>query len=238
MRDLGDKKYTCSSIFLASLVCVLPPEAAYARGTSVELTPTDSFVVGGEPVSTCQWPTAVYLDSAGCTGTLVAPNVITYAAHCGKNVATSVQFGEGGSNGFSRKVAIESCAVNPSFNQNFGEGVDFAYCILAEKITDIPITPIMHGCEREAVRAGEKVWIVGFGNTQGKPQGGGGGTKREVQVSINSVKDNGEVVVGGSGARADGVERSRGQDRPVLVRRPLCDASWWWATGRCTAAIR
>jgi hypothetical protein len=178
-----------------ALIVGLP---AHARAASkvLQSRPTNGYVVGGTTVEPCQWPTSVSL--GGCTATLVHPRLITYAAHCGASWGAAT-FGERAQGG--RSVGIDHCVTNPGFTgDNLGAGYDFAYCVLDEEVTDVPITPIAQGCELEAVKPGAKVWIVGFGATAGQDQGSpGGGTKRQVEVEINRLVDNGEVDVGGGG---------------------------------------
>jgi uncharacterized protein (TIGR03382 family) len=185
-----------SQILSAGVICLSMSLSGQASAEDVLYSedPNDD-VVGGEEVSECQWPTS--LDLGGCTATLVHPKVITYAAHCNSSWG-SVMFGE--KRGQGKKVSIQSCKTNPKFTgNNFEDGVDFAYCVLAEEVTDVPITPIAQGCELAAVKPGAEVWIVGFGNTQGGNQGVGQGTKREVQIEINQLTNDGRINVGGGG---------------------------------------
>src|SRR5687768_132103 len=63
-------------VLLLALVLVLAP-----FGTPVPPT----SIVGGSEVAACGWPSVVALDGT-CSGTLVHPRVVLYAAHCGPNV--------------------------------------------------------------------------------------------------------------------------------------------------------
>jgi len=91
-----------------------------------------SHVYGGEPSATCNWPSTVFL--GGCSGTLIHPEVVMYAGHCG-DVIPEVFFGEDFSNpdapgeGFS--VATEYCMTNPAAQDVFIEeqsGLDVTPC--------------------------------------------------------------------------------------------------------------
>jgi hypothetical protein len=148
-------------------------------------------IYGGTPVEPCGWPTAVSMQGS-CTGTLVHPQVVFYAAHCGSGYP-AVNLGEN-VNGNGRKVATEFCMTNPEFDgDNLGQGVDFAFCKLAQPITDVPIVPILFGCETSILQIGRTVTIVGFGQADNGPYG----IKREVEAPI--VQLGVEAWVGGGG---------------------------------------
>src|SRR5688572_9042182 len=107
------------------LGCVEPPaegrgtpawtgEDEDAEGEPAELPPEDlpeSRIYGGAPVGACGWPTTVSLGGS-CTGTLVHPQVVLYAAHCGDDYS-SIRFGEKVSGGGGRNVATSFCEVYP-----------------------------------------------------------------------------------------------------------------------------
>ena len=80
---------------------------------SVGVCPSDpSHVIGGDVSPTCAWPTTVSI--GGCTGTLIHPEVVVYAAHCGDNVP-SVWFGEQVFAGEGRAVPTAECFTNPAW---------------------------------------------------------------------------------------------------------------------------
>lgn len=175
-------------------------------------------VYGGEPAKTCEWPTTVGLKM--CTGTLIHPRVMIYAAHCGKRVP-AIEFGEKyGAN--PKKVATEFCATSPGYRSesDLQKGVDFAFCVLKEPVKDIPIAPIGYGCEMdEIIKNKPKVWVVGFGkNDLGA---GKRGTKVKVETSFGGEMTEGkEFLVGGpegSGCNGD-------SGGPVYAK--LSDGSW------------
>ncbi len=161
--------------------------AALGLGTA----PRDPVpIYGGGPVGACEFPTTVSLGS--CTATLVHPEVIVYAAHCGSSY-DSAFFGDDTSGaGFS--VATEFCARHPSYN-GIGTGTDFAFCKLAQPVTTVVPTPPLMGCEVDVLTQGRDVWIVGFGENDD----GGYGRKYKALVQFNYFDSVGDANVGGSG---------------------------------------
>jgi hypothetical protein len=146
-------------------------------------------IYGGNPASTCEWPSAVFL--GGCTGTLVHPEVVIYAAHCGSSVDWA-WFGENSNQQEGSYVGTEFCAVYPGGTPGYGN--DFAYCKLSEPVTDVPIVPPLMGCETDVLQPGVETWLVGFGNTDT----GDFGTKYEVAVELQYI-ENDEAFLGGGG---------------------------------------
>ena len=170
--------------------------------------PDPDGVYGGGPVSACEWPTTVSL--GGCTGTLVHPEVVIYAAHCGG--VSSVFFGD--------SVHQTGRSVTPEFCRTYsgggpGNGRDWAFCKLAQPVTDIPITPPLMGCEVDLLVEGAPVWIVGFGNTDD----GNFGVKYEAQTEFHYIQ-NDEAFVGGGG-----IDTCQGDSGgPVYIQAQ--DGSW------------
>jgi MYXO-CTERM domain-containing protein len=168
-------------------------------------------IFGGQNATACQWPTTVLL--SGCTGTLVHPQIVTTAAHCGTNHKTAL-FGESRAMP-ARRVAIEYCRVVTN-HRNTED--DRAFCKLVTPVTDVPIAPILMGCEVDILKAGQKVVVAGFGDNS--DDGSGFGTKRWVETTLRAAPDGNGVRVGGNG-KAPCFGDSGG---PAFVQ--LADGSW------------
>jgi MYXO-CTERM domain-containing protein len=178
---------------LASFVSVaLTGGVAFAAPPELSSTPPDPAILNGFATETCGWPTTVSL--GGCTGTLVHPEVVIYAAHCGAG-PSSVRFGES-SFGAARTVGTKYCRTHPGWNAGGQTNRDHAFCVLDEPVLDVPIVPIMMGCEAGALIPGSEVVLVGFGQTET----GSSGTKREAWTIITSpLNAQGEILLGGDG---------------------------------------
>ena len=187
------------------------PELAFAgepgQVTSND-TPPNPHVAGGQIATSCQWPTSVGLvtGSAGCSGTLVHPRVITTAAHClTPNLETSVRFGESSSDPLFT-IPVEYCLENPAYPNGQVHPTDYAFCVLTEEVP-LPPTPPLMGCELEELDQGDPVVLVGFGTT-GAP--GSSGTKRWVNAEIENVGNNFIAAGDQSGSTCSGDSGSSG----------------------------
>jgi hypothetical protein len=206
-------------LWRSSFPVVLAAFGVFAACSSepIDLEPTASApapIFGGTVATTCQWPTTVLLN--GCTGTLVHPLIVTTAGHCGTNHRTAT-FGETSNSPGARKVPIESCHV---YNgpRIAGHLTDWAFCKLAMPVTDVPIVPILMGCETDILKPGQSVVVAGFGDNT--DNGTGFGTKRWVETTINRVDTGQGIQVGGNG-KAPCFGDSGG---PAFVK--LADGSW------------
>ena len=89
-------------------------------------------IVGGIVTDDCQWPATVLM--SGCSGTLIHPEVVLYAAHCPNTNA--IGFGVSGDD---RQVATSFCLGAPEYPGM--SGFDYKFCRLAEPVTDVPVRP-------------------------------------------------------------------------------------------------
>ncbi len=168
-------------------------------------------IYGGVTAPVCGWPSTVELGGS-CTGTLVHPQVVIYAAHCGASYS-KIYFGEN-YQAPAKTATPSSCKVYPGGGP--GSGNDFAVCKLSAPVTNVPITPILMGCETSILKQGQAVTLVGFGNADNGPYG----IKRQVTTTINGIDANNEISIGGNGK--DTCQGDSGG--PAFVQ--LADGTW------------
>lgn len=186
----------CSAFHLGpKLGCALAPALLLIASTpalaEAEQKTEETRVIGGTKVETCGFPNVVSLDRGGmgCSGTLVHPKLVMTAAHCFMmgGTAKKVHFGERrGSQ--SRTAKVEKCVPHPSWKKTKEVGgTDIAYCVLAEEVTDVPITPILMGCETDVLKKGTPVVIAGYGLTR-PPWNDENGSSEELASYADGVK--------------------------------------------------
>ncbi|MEL6185173.1 MAG: trypsin-like serine protease [Myxococcota bacterium] len=181
-------------------------------GCGSACTPLDvgsraSPIVGGTAVGTCGFPTTV-LVGGGCSGTLVHSRVVVTAAHCGS--PTRVEFGERAGTGFTRSV---ECHPVPGR----GTAADVQFCIL-DRPVDLPVTPILYGCELDQLVVGTEVVITGFGQTAFDNRGSFG-VQRWSYAPIRSVQSDVTLIGTPSSSACPGDSGG-----PVFL--PMADGSW------------
>jgi hypothetical protein len=172
-------------------------------------------VIGGETAQPCAWPTTVAVTTSGglCTGTLVHPSLVVYAAHCGTNSAR-VRLGEN-SNTPALDIEPVDCQTNPDYLGESSQGQDWAFCVLPEALA-LPVTPPLYGCELEVLEPGAAVVIAGFGQSG---SGMGSGTKRWAITEIVTTFGN-TINIGG-----DGVSTCPGDSGGSALMQ-LADGGW------------
>ncbi|MEZ4384923.1 MAG: trypsin-like serine protease [Nannocystaceae bacterium] len=178
------------SLFAAALLGASPAAGAELSNGD----PEPQGIYGGQDVDYCAWPTAVAVSSSGglCTGTLVSPWVVVYAAHCGGGVK-KLKFGE--HNNSPTKVISGGCTTYPGYGGVNDQAHDWAYCVLDEAVRDLPVSPVLFGCETSVLGPGKEVAIVGFGANEGES---GAGRKRWAMTTLNQVGSN-TATLGGNG---------------------------------------
>lgn len=167
-----------------------------AVGGELELPDLNSIVNGetvrgGDPVARH----TVSL-SGGCSGTLIAEDIVVSAGHCfeGRGSGGAVEFGtEPGSAGDRRVVAVK---VHPGFR---GGGNDIAILRftggLPRGFTPAPMNS-------SPPRAGQAVIVAGYGATR---NGGGGAPQlRKLRRSVESARGSEMRLHGGSGSACNG----------------------------------
>ncbi|NOY94377.1 MAG: trypsin-like serine protease [Deltaproteobacteria bacterium] len=137
-----------------------------------DVQPQTAAIAGGVAAGACDYPSVVELRSATslCSGVLVAPRVVLYAGHCGADIVR-ITFGSAGSS--TDRQTPTRCFVHPRFAAREGYDwldYDFAVCELPVAV-DLPVVPIVMGCEVDQVVPGAAAVLVGFGRT---PSGGSG----------------------------------------------------------------
>jgi secreted trypsin-like serine protease len=122
----------------------------------------------------------------GCTGTLIAPDVVVTAGHCA-SFATRVYFGSDVSKP-GKVVKVRQRVRHPQYRQG-GKQNDLMVLVLATRVENIPPRALATKSLIDKATDGR---VVGFGNTD--PLGSTGyGIKRQVDVPVASPACRGTV---------------------------------------------
>lgn len=231
------------SLLSASTVLMIPSADAGELRSINNSSSSITRIYGGEITKTCEFPQTVFV--GGCTGTLVHPRVVISAHHCGKLNAAS--FGEHSRSAVADKVKFSWCERSGDVR-----GKDAQICVLAEPMNDVPIAPIIQGCEMDQIKVGARVLLAGFGFDESDPSGPGaspGGEKRWVETGIKALKVEHElnISIGGGGKGGcngdsggpaflqldDGTWRTIGATHAGVNggSHPKCDTGYWKSTG-------
>lgn len=179
-----------------------------AQAHAVDLAPTAPRIVGGTPSQECGWPST--LGVGNCTGTLVHPRLVVYAAHCGSKMS-KVLFGPSTKTP-ARSVATSKCEIYP----NGGViGDDVAYCLLEEAVTDIPVIPPAMGNDTVHIEQGQTVWAVGYGFYNEDREYG---LKHEVDLSITGFMSPEQKILLAGGGGKDACQGDSGG--PLFMELP------------------
>lgn len=125
----------------------------------------------------------VYFDAGGnpvfnCTGTVVAPNVVLTAGHCGVDETTGAPLAPGGfavvtgsvdwTNSAQRQVSpVSRVIVNPAWNRTT-DTFDAALLVLS-KPTTAPAIPLASSANANLEAPGTPAYIAGWGITSSTP---------------------------------------------------------------------
>lgn len=156
-----------------------------------------------------------------CTGTLVHPRVVIYAAHCLK--AGYLRFGEN-KNGPLFKASegqIIKAATNPRWAAPNQVNEDWAYLVLKEPVQGVPLIPIAYGCELDMlIKPGAPVVLAGYSdNEKNLPE-----DQRDFRQKWgkSTIRDANQGVINAGGK---GVAACMGDSGgPLLAQLP--DGSW------------
>lgn len=161
-------------LLLASvLACTMAFQSAHAAD-DVALP---SRVTGGSSAKECAWPTVMLIGvtapngkDSSCTGTLVHPQLILYAAHCGR--PHTILFGKDHhAKHVLRKEGIEKVGRHPDWKNDSMTAIDWGYIKLKEPIYNMPTIPVVDGCEVSKIqKVGQPVLFAGYSMNNGKTQ--------------------------------------------------------------------
>ena len=129
---------------LAALLLMVP--TALAEGESDDSGDSgESWVVGGAQASQGAWPDTAAIvfqgNQVGCTGTLIAPNLVLTASHCIGGIS-KVKLGTNNYNSGGEEIRVIREIGHPQHWSNYDVGV----LVLERDATTVEPRPIAQGC--------------------------------------------------------------------------------------------
>lgn len=179
------------------------PSAMQNHG-DIELQPLDAPVktvediiyptlINGTPADPKDFPASVSarMNNAGCTATVVGPEVLLIAAHC---------VGNGASAAFKLQNGVSytsKCTHHSGYSSD--ATADYALCKIGAVVTDTLFETVNIDASR--IKVGDKIQLTGYGCTQ---PGGSGGNDGVYRVGLSTVKSvhagNQDIVTEGGAA--------------------------------------
>jgi MYXO-CTERM domain-containing protein len=124
-------------------------------------------VVGGSASPSGKWPSVVAVvgNQGACTGTLVGPNTVVTAAHCGNAQGVVVNTTDYYNQSEGDWHPAAQTIRHPSYGSSQYGGYDIAVVRLTTPVTNFAPHPFATDCAADLVYDGAQGTIVGFGQT-------------------------------------------------------------------------